>query len=75
MTAAIRFNHQSSDDHQNDAGGGSGNGKGGSHVGCDGIDLTHVADTEGSQQAESREQHSQYGTDLFATLIGAETVL
>ena len=61
-------------DHQEDAGDDGGNAEGGVHVCRNGIDLGHVADTEGGQYAEGREENGQKGADPGKAGSGSQTV-
>ena len=44
------------------------------HVARDGINLAHVANAEGSQNAETGKQHCQHLAQLFAALLCAKTI-
>ena len=66
--------HQAHHDHDHDARDIGGDAEGGQHVAGDGVDLGHVADAEGGDQAEQREQSGQDLADPFAPLAAAQAV-
>ena len=67
-------NHSAHGHQQKDASGDGGNAEGSMNIGHNGIDLTHIADAEGSQQAEEGEQHGEHAADGLTALFGTQTI-
>ena len=66
---------QAGQDQQHHAGDPGGNAKDCVHVAGDGVDLGHVADAKGGQEAEDGEQNGQDLANALAALLGAQAVL
>ena len=62
------------DHHEGQTGDDGGHPEGSIHVAGNGVELAHVADAEGRQNAEAGKQHGQHLAQLLAALLCAQTV-